>query len=661
MPRSGEQTDRVIPLLRIFLSSPGDVAEERRLALHLIDSELAKLPALRGQLGFEPIAWDDPAAPIALLANETPQQSVNAARPRPATCDIVIVILWARMGSPLPDDIRKANGDPYRSGTEWEFEDAINAPEPKPAVLVYRRSEEPKIGLRDPKKKEKEEQFERVEAFFAELAAKKRGVNEYETPEAFAALLRKHLEDYLVRRLRTAQENDGKPPVESGVEIPSVYLDWLRRTLPRVDLLGAQQGRSVTLDSVYVPAVTRVAARHSSERLGENATPREIEEQQVGTLLERLDNDSLYIPAAAGAGKSTFCRWAALQSIPGTGELAHPVPAPDKYAEPPPVSLRSRLPLLVPLREFAPAMKCGRGARTWCRAELEEALVAWVDRSPTATDPALPGLTGTHLRAHFKAGTAFLLLDGLDEVAIIETRDGQNVYPRALLLSGLTDALPVWLQAGNRVLLTSRPYGLDQAQLQGLCLSVAELEPLSDPLQQLFVRRWFHTLGKPEKIDDLIATIHDRADLEPLVENPILLTAICVLYDNGGRLPEDRFDLYKNIVSGVLHNRYPGEARERDPIERRLEAIALAMRHRDTARHTRCRGELERGRALPRPLCAAQSDLRDRPGGSGGTAGRAAQSLGPAAAAARRPGRLLSPELPGVPRGATTQPRRRRS
>ena len=57
----------------------------------------------------------------------------------------------------------------------------------------------------------------------------------------------------------------------------------------------------------------------------------------------------------------------------------------------------------------------------------------------------------------------------------------------------------------------------------------------------------------------------------------MLLTALCVLYDSGGRLPEDRYDLYKSIVSGVLHNRYPGDARERDPVERRLEAIALGM------------------------------------------------------------------------------------
>ncbi len=142
---------------------------------------------------LELIAWDDPAAQIPMLATETPQESVNAARPRPATCDIVIVILWSRMGTPLPDNMRKPNGEPYLSGTEWEYEDAVNSPnQPPPAVLVYRRTEEPKIGLRDPQKKEKEEQFERVEAFFARLRSLKRGVNEYATPGDFKGLLRQH-------------------------------------------------------------------------------------------------------------------------------------------------------------------------------------------------------------------------------------------------------------------------------------------------------------------------------------------------------------------------------------------------------------------------------------------------------------------------------------
>src|SRR6516225_10384495 len=160
---SGEQA----PVMRIFLSSPGDVADERKIARELIEGELQKSAPYR-HLKLVVIAWDDPGARIPMLANETPQKSVNNARPRPSTCDIVIVILWARMGTPLPETIRKRDGERYLSGTEWEYLDALNSPcKRKPEVLVYRRTEEPMISIRDPKKKEKEEQFERVEAFFA--------------------------------------------------------------------------------------------------------------------------------------------------------------------------------------------------------------------------------------------------------------------------------------------------------------------------------------------------------------------------------------------------------------------------------------------------------------------------------------------------------------
>ena len=57
MGKIGERTGRhEVPLLRIFLSSPGDVAEERELARQLID-ELPKLTWLRGRVALELIAW----------------------------------------------------------------------------------------------------------------------------------------------------------------------------------------------------------------------------------------------------------------------------------------------------------------------------------------------------------------------------------------------------------------------------------------------------------------------------------------------------------------------------------------------------------------------------------------------------------------------------
>jgi hypothetical protein len=63
----------------------------------------------------------------------------------------VIVILWSRMGTPLPDNLRKPNGEPYLSGTEWEYEDAVNWPrQPRRQVLVYRRTEKLKLEIDDP-------------------------------------------------------------------------------------------------------------------------------------------------------------------------------------------------------------------------------------------------------------------------------------------------------------------------------------------------------------------------------------------------------------------------------------------------------------------------------------------------------------------------------
>ena len=361
---------------------------------------------------------------------------------------------------------------------------------------------------------------------------------------------------------------DRQPP-----EIPSDYLTWLRRQYASVELLGqdTQRGQAVTLSQVYVPALTQAATAAAVQQEAEQERFKETEERRLIPLLQRLNQASLYVSAPAGAGKSTFCRWAVLQSIPGAA-MSHPVAAPEEFQEPVPTALHRRLPLLVPLREFWMWMDCGRGCRIWGRTDLEKALAAFVDRSPPTC------LTGALLKAHLGAGSAFLLLDGLDEVPVSEeSRDG-TVYPWELLLSGLADALPHWEKKGNRTLLTSRPYGLDEAGLDRLgLLQLAPLEPLPEALQDLFVTRWFHTLDQPELTLGLIQNIHGRDDLAPLAENPMLLTALCVIYGSGRRLPEDRYHLYRRIVDNVLYHRYPGAAHEREPVKARLEAIALGM------------------------------------------------------------------------------------
>jgi predicted phosphodiesterase len=392
-----------------------------------------------------------------------------------------------------------------------------------------------------------------------------------------------------------------QPP--KAPSVPDAYRAWLRRTYSDVELLGqdAQQGQAIQLRQVYVPALTAADAAEQldkqtksrsamddqasamddqaseGKRTAENVAPAvdqalamDDQASKPSLLLERLNRQSLYAPAPPGGGKTTFCRWALLQAI-ADGPLDHPVPAPKGYAEPPADDLRRRLPLLLLLRDFADRTPWAAGRRSACRIELEQALVDWIDRAPP------DGLDGALFQAHLNQGSAFLLLDGLDEVPITVQRDGQNCHPREQLLSALADALPIWQQAGNRILLTSRPYGLDPSGLARLGLPSAALEPLPRKLQTLFIQRWFHTLDKPALGAGLQASLSHRDDLDPLTENPLLLTALCVIYGNGRRLPEDRYHLYQRIVDNVLHNRYPGDARSREPIKARLEAVALGM------------------------------------------------------------------------------------
>jgi hypothetical protein len=129
---------KLAPLhLRVFLDSPGDVADERALVRRLLKEELPYDPFLRGRVTFDIVSWDDPAAPTPMPACLTPQEAVIRFAGRPSDCAIVIVVLWSRLGTHLDlSTFQKANGEPYLSGTEWEYEYACQG-QPQPEIFVY--------------------------------------------------------------------------------------------------------------------------------------------------------------------------------------------------------------------------------------------------------------------------------------------------------------------------------------------------------------------------------------------------------------------------------------------------------------------------------------------------------------------------------------------
>lgn len=142
MQRADSQSAQPRLHLRVFIASPGDVAEERAIARTVIQ-DLPLDPLLRGRITTEPVAWDG-AGGAAMEATMIPQEAIGRGLPRPSQCDVVVLIVWARMGTPLSADWeKKPDGTPYRSGTEWEYLDAFGAAkrQGRPAVLVYKRNE----------------------------------------------------------------------------------------------------------------------------------------------------------------------------------------------------------------------------------------------------------------------------------------------------------------------------------------------------------------------------------------------------------------------------------------------------------------------------------------------------------------------------------------
>ncbi|MBC7810148.1 MAG: hypothetical protein H7175_03335 [Burkholderiales bacterium] len=116
-------------------------------------------------MSLQAIAWDDPNSRTPMLATLSPQAVINEGLALPSQCEIVLIIFWSRMGTPLEHE-----GEEYESGTHFEFLDAIRAAERNhgiPAVLLYRRTQKPSLVVNDPEEAiERIEQYKLVQKFF---------------------------------------------------------------------------------------------------------------------------------------------------------------------------------------------------------------------------------------------------------------------------------------------------------------------------------------------------------------------------------------------------------------------------------------------------------------------------------------------------------------
>ncbi|MBO8086054.1 MAG: hypothetical protein J7D61_08435 [Marichromatium sp.] len=188
-----ERPAAATPRLRVFVSSPSDLEHERALVRDLI---LALAREYRPYFDLSAVLWEEEAL--------TAAQSFQAGLVRPAECEIVLVMLWTRLGTPLAEE-------PYggMTGTEWEFVDAVDASARagSPEVLVYRKQAPCLIDVNDAARtREAVDERQRLEAFFQRHffnpdGSFKRAFRQFEDARALRELVESQLRKLLNRRI----------------------------------------------------------------------------------------------------------------------------------------------------------------------------------------------------------------------------------------------------------------------------------------------------------------------------------------------------------------------------------------------------------------------------------------------------------------------------
>ena len=273
-------------VLRLFVSSPGDVRRER----DRIDAIVERLnDEYAGRVAIRTIRWE--------THYYSSHDTFQAQIPEAAECDLVVAIFGARLGSPLPAGFpAMPSGGSYPSGTAYEVLTAIEARRRGrgiPDIYVFRRPDAPLVALDAADRAEVETQWRRLGEFFETWFRTRSGefiaaFQEFSSTDEFAAKVEDCLRQWLARR--------GFPPE------PAAW-DRARRGSPYPGLVAFDESRRAVFFG------RRIAVEQALRRL------RDTERDDVGRV------PFVLLIGASGSGKSSLLRAGLLPRVVRPGVL----------------------------------------------------------------------------------------------------------------------------------------------------------------------------------------------------------------------------------------------------------------------------------------------------------------------------------------------------
>jgi TIR domain/NACHT domain len=282
------------------------------------------------------------------------------------------------------------------------------------------------------------------------------------------------------------------------------YIQTLIQRYDSVRILGMEAPVSLRSIYVHVNILSKITARHTaSEQDLEHFFSKD--KRGFGSILQsttalEVVNRLQYVIVLGkpGAGKSTFLKYLAL--LAADGALAVP-----------------RIPIFVSLKEWS---------------DSGESLLQFIATQFATCNfsDALP-----YVRRLLSKGKCLLLLDGLDEVS------GDTSRAIALIKAFYSS------YSTNQFILSCRIAAYDYVFEQ---FTETEIADFGDHEIENFITNWFGE-GSP-KASQCWEELKGERPIHDLARTPLLLTMLCLAFEEQMAFPQNRAELYQEAVNALL-------------------------------------------------------------------------------------------------------------
>ena len=518
--------------IKIFLASSGELSKDREQIELFIARENDELE--EKQIKFKLVIWER------LLHSFGEKGIQDYFNEEMLKCDIVLALFYKKVGQFTKEEFELA----YKNLKEGN----------KPQYLyVYFKGGDIPID-------EVDEEILKINKLKKEIQKYKQIHGSYDSIDNLNFQLKRQL-DLIIPGFQRTESPASKPAdtpdiSETTPEIPVTYRKWLSENCAYMDIDKLQEKSNVIqvrLPEIYIPLYANPPIKKQNDVGPVSQTGRNIKETSNGSErkeyiidIEELigKNESLLIEGHPGSGKTTLLR-----------HLAYTLARGDSVK-----GLDNHLPVLIFLKDLNGFFDNKGDNRE--KPKAEDILSYYFECTGNVI-----GLDT--VKGFCRAGKALFLLDGLDELKT-EYRDiAVNSFANFRIKN-----------EGNKVVFSGRPHGLEGAAIKRFGEGHVKIQSLNMEQIEEFIKKWFYyvysegaSIGE-KTAGGMISEIQEHPAVGMLTDNPLMLTAICILYHDGKELPGQRAELYRKFINNLLYRRFGNDF---EKIHDFLKALAFKM------------------------------------------------------------------------------------